>query len=239
MSASIRELMTELYDIQQAIINANAPNAPNQAAQFKKIRDHLSLYWDNIVVALRQCNSFALDVERLQQNVQRMDNKHLIGFLDDLVGDCERCKKLAEGLVPLHDASVRQYSIHEEEYRRILRNAVRSKGNRQKQKKNGNQPNGEWAMIKFTTACDSLRREVVNMGIFFGGQVLACKDYLSAAKGRRRQIPQEEAKQFANRWKEYRESTIKAITEIQKIGDAVVVAAVGNAHPKKSSCMIV
>jgi hypothetical protein len=237
MSTSIKELMTELYDIQQAIINANAPNAPDQAAQFKEIRDFFSLYWEGIVAALRQCNSFALEVERLQQNLKRMDNGHLIGFLNELVEHCERCKKLAKDLVPLHDASVLQYSIHEEEYRHILRNAVRSRGNRQK--KNGNQPNGESAMIKFTTACDALRREVVNMGTFFGGQVLACKDYLSAAKGRRRQIPQEEAKQFANKWKEYRESTIKAITEIQKICDAVVVAAVGNAHPKKSSCIIV
>ena len=237
MTAIINELMVELYDIQLAIINANAPNALNQAAQFKEIRDYFTLYWEAVVTTLKQCNKFALEVDRLQHNLKRVDQGQLIAFLEELLGKCEHCNRMAEDLVPLHDASVQWYFIYEEEYRRILRNAARSRGN--KQRKNGNQPNGESAMIKFTTACEALRREVVNMGTFFGGQVLTCRDYSSAAKGRAKKITLEEAKPFASKWKEYRESILTAIVEVPRTCDAAAVPPPGKPYSKKSGCIIV
>jgi len=236
MTAIINELMVELYDIQLAIINANAPNALNQAAQFKEIRDYFTLYWEAVVTTLKQCNKFALEVDRLQHILKRVDNGTLIVYLDELLEDCERCNRMAEDLVPLHDASVKRYSIYEEEYRRILRNASRSSGKRRK--KNGNQPNGESAMIKFTSACEALRREVVNMGTLFGGQVLACKDYSSAARGRAKKITLEEVNPFASKWKEYRESILTAIVEVSRTCDAAVVAPPGNSYSKKSGCIV-
>jgi hypothetical protein len=228
------ELMFALYSIQEAIINAKGQN---QSGQFKEIRQHLYGYWEGIVITLKRCHTFALEVQRLHQSIKDTDNEQLVLLLEELLKGCELCRDEATGLFSLHETSLKVYRNHEAAFKLTLRNATRSRKSRQKRKRN--QPNGESSMNTFTTTFRTLKKEVENMAVFLDGQVLACQTYSSAARGHEQRIPLDDANRFASKWIEYQGSTIKAIIEIQRSCDAVLIPA-SNTGLKKpvSGCII-
>jgi hypothetical protein len=229
------ELMFALYNIQEAIINAKGQN---QSEQFKEIRHHIYGYWEGIVVALRRCHTFSLEVQRLQQSFRNTDKEQLVLLLEELLTSCERCRDEAIGLLSLHETSLKIYHNYEEEFKLTLRNATRS--SRSRQKRSSNRPDGESSMNTFTTSFRTLKKEVENMTQFLDGQLLACQSYLSAARGQEEKMPLDEANRFANKWREYQGSTIKAIVEIQKNCDAVLVPAPNTVLKKPPvGCIIV
>jgi hypothetical protein len=225
MALSIQELMAELYNIQTAAIEAKHANP----AQFKKIRDDLFGYWEAIVAVLRQCNAFALHVQRLQDHAPRSTHDELQLLLQELIQRCESCRGLAESLIKIHDTALRSYIEYLPELQTLLRVGGPTKGTKQGNKYSS----GKSAMEAFARARKALRREVEDMFKFLNTETVKCEGYIAAGVNQVKGGG-ENAAQFAEMWKVYRHCILRAISIIEKLSDAVTIPA-----EKKSRCIIV
>lgn len=261
LTSCIELAMKNLYDLQTATINATGENNLRHAERYKQIRTELKSQWGYIITLLNKCRSFGADVQLLRTSLLTATKSDIGDLLEEMLAKCKQDATMAAQLTAGHSNVLAVYLQYRDNFRyhldhpksQPMKSLLFKSSRHQPTGPTGSpqpkllehgffedsiaslHPDGNQAMAAFESAMEEIHANLSRLSIFLTAQHLFCQRGLDSLYHPSHSLTPRQLQEYADSWVTYQSALMKAIKDITRTCDAVMIDAVGAPHHTPTS----